>query len=43
MTVQTAHTAPSTTTDADHGTRRTVVWGAQILLAAFMLIASGLP
>ncbi|MEU5995475.1 DoxX family protein [Spirillospora sp. NPDC047418] len=43
MTTQTAHTAPSTTTDADHGTRRKVLWGAQILLAAFLLIASGLP
>ncbi len=41
MTAQTAHTAPSTTTD--HGTRRKVLWGAQILLAAFLLIASGLP
>jgi uncharacterized membrane protein YphA (DoxX/SURF4 family) len=36
MTVQTAHTAPSTT-------RRKVLWGAQILLGAFLLIASGLP
>ncbi|GAA1818147.1 DoxX family protein [Actinomadura chokoriensis] len=47
MTAQTAHAAPSTTaiaTDtAGHGTRRKVLWGAQILLAAFLLIGSGLP
>lgn len=43
MTAQTAHAAPSTITAADHGTRRKVLWGAQILLAAFLLIASGLP
>ncbi|GAA1878078.1 DoxX family protein [Actinomadura bangladeshensis] len=42
MTAQTAHAAPSTT-HAGHGTRRKVLWGAQILLAAFLLIASGLP
>lgn len=42
MTTQTAHTAPSTT-DAGHGARRKVLWGAQILLAAFLLIGSGLP
>ncbi|NEA23044.1 DoxX family protein [Actinomadura bangladeshensis] len=49
MTVQTAHTAPATTAsttatdNAGHGTRRKVLWGAQILLAAFLLIGSGLP
>jgi uncharacterized membrane protein len=43
QTAQTAHTAPSTTTDAGHGARRKVLWGAQILLAAFLLIGSGLP
>ncbi|GAA1818125.1 DoxX family protein [Actinomadura chokoriensis] len=45
MTAQTAHAAPSTTATATagHGTRRKVLWGAQILLAAFLLIGSGLP
>ncbi|NEA23042.1 DoxX family protein [Actinomadura bangladeshensis] len=45
MTAQTAHAAPSTTTtdNAGHATRRKVLWGAQILLAAFLLIGSGLP
>ena len=39
----TAHAAPSAIAAADHSTRRKVLWGAQILLAAFLLIASGLP
>jgi hypothetical protein len=45
MTAQTAHAAPSTTAtdNAGHGTHRKVLWGAQILLAAFLLIGSGLP
>jgi uncharacterized membrane protein YphA (DoxX/SURF4 family) len=44
MTAQTAHAATATATDnAGHGTRRKVLWGAQILLAAFLLIGSGLP
>ena len=41
MTAQTARTAPSAT--AVRGMRRKALWIAQILLAAFLLIASGLP
>ncbi len=44
MTAQTVQTVQSPTTAAvDRGTARKVLWVPQVLLAAFLLIASGLP
>ncbi|MFA1541468.1 DoxX family protein [Actinomadura monticuli] len=51
-TIQTSDSAPAPAAQAAptapaagkrRGTRRKVLWGVQILLAAFLLIASGLP